>query len=363
MLLVGPEPPVLRARSSEVVPTTVAGEARPSTNRRRWAVARTVAVAIIMASGGGGEVQASPGDPVDFSVSLTILPGGATGPTTVELRCPSGFSERQTGTSTFRFASVPPGVCTAVVTGATRARFRPVVAGEAYACRAEAQGLYCNSYQEQAVAPVPEPPMPGATVEPRAPVRGAGGVRVMLSRPDVALWGLITCPGGGRVKAEFDGSVATFADVPDEDCTLSLKGGSPVRFAGVRPGDEIICAPAGDTTRCQDSTPRATSPSVSAPIAVKPPPRRPRPPAEPVPDGDLEIRLADPTTSSWVYVQCPSGFRERGTFEAGEAVVHGLPSEACTLSFKGGTPARYSGVRGGQRLTCTLSGTLATCTP
>ena len=86
---------------------------------------------------------------------------GTTGPTTIELvsdhprsvsrveiQCPDGYRRQQTARSQFSFDDVPEGVCTAVVAGATTARFRPVLAGEQYRCRADAESLFCNADRE-----------------------------------------------------------------------------------------------------------------------------------------------------------------------------------------------------------------------
>jgi hypothetical protein len=306
-----------------------------------------------------GAVLGAPAFADDPTLTTFEMVGGADLPaSTIEVICPNGYRVRQTASHRFRFEGMPAGVCTATVTGATRARFRPVLVGEHYECMASANGFYCNAYRERAVPPPPAPTVPLPVVERTDSPGDNGNVRVMLSQPDLALWGLVVCPSGASIKASFDGSVATFEGVPDEDCMLALKGGSPVRFAGVRPGDNIVCAPAGATTRCRDSEPT----SVQATARPKPRPPAPAPPPKPaVEAGTLMVRLADPSASTWVMVQCPSGFRERGAFSGGLAKVEGLPDEACSLSFKGGAPARYNGVRGGQHLTCSLEGPIARC--
>lgn len=317
-----------------------------------------IAVAMLVASlcGAAGAADEAP------AVTELHFEGASThSASTVEVRCPGASPVRASGTTTFRFVDLPAGVCTAQVTGATRARFRPVIAGETYDCMAGPSSLYCNAYIELAPveANVP-PPALQATVHADAPARSSGTVRVTLEQGDLALWGLVVCPGGARLKAEFVSGETRFTDVPDEDCMLALKGGSPVRFSGVRPGDHIVCASAGGSILCRDKVVSAPPPSPSDVARTQPGPRE-QAPVVPPGAGELEVVLTDPTASSWVYVQCPSGFRERATFVSGRAAMEGVPDESCTLSFKGGTPARFSGVAGGQRLTCSLSGVIARC--
>ena len=287
---------------------------------------------------------------------------GVKGSSTMEVRCPGGARHAETGTDSFRFEGLSEGVCTAVVTGATRARFRPVISGEVYRCVASPRTLFCNAYAE--APPVVAAPAPSlhATVTPAVGSAERGTVTVSLSHPDLALWGLLVCPGGARLKADFDAASASFFDVPDEDCALSLKGGSPARFAGVHPGDTIVCEDFSGVTRCRDKAPpRAKQPSVATSAAAVP---KPRPQLAPVKDGQLWVRLTNPALSAAIQVQCPGGYRGRAAFEpAGIAVLEGVPDEPCSLSFKGSSPARYNGVSGGMRLTCTLDGTIAQCEP
>ena len=60
-------------------------------------------------------------------------------------------------------------------------------------------------------------------------------------------------------------------------------------------------------------------------------------------------------------VDCPSGFRERTPLSAGQGRFAYVPKEDCTLWFKGGVPAQYGPVRGGQTLDCEIVGTTAVC--
>ena len=86
----------------------------------------------------------------------------------------------------------------------------------------------------------------------------------------------------------------------------------------------------------------------------------PKAPAAPK-GGTLTVKLTDPSVSLSIIVTCPSGFTRKVSFKAGVASVPSVPAESCKVSFKGGSPAVYSGARGGQTLTCSPTGTLPNC--
>jgi serine/threonine protein kinase len=102
---------------------------------------------------------------------------------------------------------------------------------------------------------------------------------------------------------------------------------------------------------------------------VKRPPRqnsgsnssnKPAPSAPKVGNGTVKIAIVS-GSATMLEVTCPSGFRERTSFNAGSASLTGLPSgEKCTAHFKGGAPSSFP-VRGGQSLRCTLTDTTANC--
>ena len=89
-------------------------------------------------------------------------------------------------------------------------------------------------------------------------------------------------------------------------------------------------------------------------------PARPAAPKKPT-GGTLTVKLTDPSVSQWIYVTCPSGFSGRGSFSGGTARVSGVPPESCTISFKGGSPAKHVGVSGGQTVTCSPQGNIGNC--
>lgn len=273
----------------------------------------------------------------------------------VEIQCPDGYRRQQTARTRFAFDDVPEGVCTAVVVGATTARFRPVLAGEQYRCRADAESLFCNADREEERA---EP----ADVVSDGPPANSGAssstVQVTITDPSIAGWGLLTCADGMRIKATFVGSRAVFKGVPAEECSLSLKGASPVKYHGVWPGDRVSCARFGTRTRCVDQQ-TSTAKSVKAPSPGSV--RVEAEPQVPVAPDHLKVSLEGPTPSTWAIVVCPSGYRARARFKAGTALFTGLPEEACNISFKGGPPAIFQDVKGGQQWTCALSSGLADC--
>lgn len=88
------------------------------------------------------------------------------------------------------------------------------------------------------------------------------------------------------------------------------------------------------------------------------PPKQPQSPKGPA---AVTVKVAAGTPSTGVEITCPGGFRNRGTFASDVAVVSNVPQEDCTVFFKGGPPAKYKPVHGGQTLTCSFQGTTALC--
>ena len=84
-----------------------------------------------------------------------------------------------------------------------------------------------------------------------------------------------------------------------------------------------------------------------------------RAPTGPAP---LRVTMADANQATSVEVTCSSsGFRQRAAISGNTATVSNVPQESCTLHFKGGAPAKYSPVRGGQSLSCNIIGTTGVC--
>jgi len=112
-------------------------------------------------------------------------------------------------------------------------------------------------------------------------------------------------------------------------------------------------APVRRTPR-RPSSGSSTSGGSSAP-APAPAPRAPSGPAP------VTVNLAAGTPSSSIEIKCPSGFRNRASFAGGAATVANVPQEDCTIYFKGGPPAKFKPVKGGQTLSCRFQGTQAIC--
>ncbi len=102
------------------------------------------------------------------------------------------------------------------------------------------------------------------------------------------------------------------------------------------------------------------------------PPKSPyRPPSNPGPvapsapkvkPGTLTVKMSDQTFLSTLEVTCPSGFRKRASISpGGSSTLADVPTESCVLHFKGGTPARFSPVSGGQSISCYIQGSTAVC--
>jgi serine/threonine protein kinase len=99
------------------------------------------------------------------------------------------------------------------------------------------------------------------------------------------------------------------------------------------------------------TTPRKTT--TTAPAAPAAPKTTP---------GTLTVKMTDQTFLTTIEVTCPSGMRQRAAISpGGSATIANVPTETCVLHFKGGAPARFSPVSGGQSLSCYIQGTTAVC--
>ena len=99
---------------------------------------------------------------------------------------------------------------------------------------------------------------------------------------------------------------------------------------------------------------RSGSGSSSGAATSPPKPKAPSGPAT------LSVRLPGIQASA-VEVTCPSGVRKRATVSGEAASVPGVPQEDCTLFLKGGAPGKYGPVKGGQSLSCSMSGVTLRC--
>ncbi len=314
---------------------------------------------------------------VRFSVSTE----SGMAPDRVTITCDNGFSSTvaSAGAGHFEVPGVPASDCTASFQGGSPARFRPALAGEDYQCIHRDARVYCAGSLRGAPAPPPVVTVPAVVAPEPVPTpsytqsaaltgtESAGGtVAVRLAAPNMATWALLVCPGGQRLRAEVVGTSATFSGVPDEGCLMTLKGGLQGRHAGVRPGMSLSCDRNGSMIFCTESTLSSgrSQADAAAPPASAAPVVPPTPPTAPTTtgDGSLRIRLSNPRDSAWVLLTCPGGHTARAMFEDSIAVFSELPDEGCTVTFKGSSPARYAGMRGGERYVCGIKGARADCT-
>lgn len=98
------------------------------------------------------------------------------------------------------------------------------------------------------------------------------------------------------------------------------------------------------------TNPRPSNPTPAAPAA---------PATNP---GTLTVKMTDQTFLTTIEVTCPSGMRQRAPITTGgSASIANVPNESCVLHFKGGAPARFSPVSGGQSISCQIIGSTAVC--
>jgi hypothetical protein len=171
---------------------------------------------------------------------------------------------------------------------------------------------------------------------------------------------------------------ATFHGLPDDDCTLYLKGAAPARWSPLPSQGRLICRVDGARARCVDANaPVATSaPSVTPGAA---PPTRPQSAGDqpassaatsrtetiaatagPGPAGGLAVRLVAAPGIMGFEVSCRGGFRSRQA-RANPTIWASIPDDDCRLHFRGTPPAVVHEVHPGTRLDCRLNGVTAVC--
>jgi hypothetical protein len=105
--------------------------------------------------------------------------------------------------------------------------------------------------------------------------------------------------------------------------------------------------------------PKRRRPAAGSGSGTKAPAAAPKPKA---PSGPATLSVKLPgIQASAVEVTCPSGVRKRANVAGEAASVPGVPQEDCTLFLKGGAPGKYGPVRGGQSLSCSMSGVTLRC--
>ena len=98
---------------------------------------------------------------------------------------------------------------------------------------------------------------------------------------------------------------------------------------------------------CVTQTPALASPEQSTP---------------PVSNDSITVKMADASPSKTVDLVCSDGsFRSSQPLTNGVTTFSEVPSGACTLEFKGGTPAKYTPARRGSTYNCAIIGQTAVC--
>ena len=181
---------------------------------------------------------------------------------------------------------------------------------------------------------------------------GANGLLIEVSNPDSVTGAEVQCPSGERERKSLVRNPNTgsgyihFTQLPDEDCVLHFKGGTPAKYRPVTAGAHLRCDLVGTTAVCS---------GVSEAQHLSTARRRPF-------RDELLVYLTEPGGNSSVDVVCPGGHRRWAPITQGTANLDGLPmSEACILYFKGTSPAEYRPVHGGLSLSCRVSVNAAAC--
>ena len=144
---------------------------------------------------------------------------------------------------------------------------------------------------------------------------------------------VLDCGAGNSLKATVQDGVAKFAQVPTTDCTVNM-----VRRNGTinEPG-KWTC----DFDGCTQDDVHHTE------LVVE--------------EGRVNVVVSGQPPGASLELKCPDGYRERSSIIENTASFTGVPDDQCILNFKGGIPARYSGMDWGTWY-CALSGTTAVCT-
>lgn len=76
-----------------------------------------------------------------------------------------------------------------------------------------------------------------------------GRINVILPGMHKGAWLEVSCPDGWRSRADLVENTATFEGVPDDRCTMHVKGGVPARFDPISWGT-WYCSLTGTTAVC-----------------------------------------------------------------------------------------------------------------
>jgi hypothetical protein len=77
--------------------------------------------------------------------------------------------------------------------------------------------------------------------------------------------------------------------------------------------------------------------------------------------GKVRITIRDAAMATKAELRCPGGYRTRSGFSGRVATFTGVPGGSCTVHFFGPVPAKARGVKSGDSLTCSLTGSTAQC--
>lgn len=146
--------------------------------------------------------------------------------------------------------------------------------------------------------------------------------------------------------------VAKVEKVERESVKKKSKGGGGDTGAALPPPPPPPPPKAAAPRSSGGSKSTASAPSSSAPSA-------PAPRASSGP-GPITIKVGG---GKWtgVEVTCPSGARQRGAFNGDSSTVPSIPKEDCELHFKGGPPAKFRPVSGGNTYNCNFNSNVMQC--
>jgi hypothetical protein len=118
-------------------------------------------------------------------------------------------------------------------------------------------------------------------------------------------------------------------------------------------------------TPAPKAAPKPRPRPVNSATSPTPRPAAPRPAPVVAPSGPASatIKMTGSVPFTGIEINCPmSSFRQRASFAGGTATVAGVPVEECKVTFKGGPPATFNGIRGGETRTCEYTNGMVVCT-
>jgi len=157
-------------------------------------------------------------------------------------------------------------------------------------------------------------------------------VEVKITDPSVVAM-VLDCGDGNTLKATVRDGVAKFMEVPHSKCEVNM-----IRKTGYI--DEPGMWTCGFDSCTQDDVHHAVLTNE---------------------DGRVNVVAVDQPLGASLELNCPSGYRERVQIVDNTATFLGVPQEQCILMYKGGVPARYSGMGWGTWY-CSVAGSSAVCT-